>query len=1502
MKKKLIQILMLAIVTVSIGSFVSCKDTNEDLYNELRTTKVDYGTLQDRYDDLLRQLNDHIALYNQARNDIDYLLSCCGIVGGRIDNIENITIPGLQDQIGDILTIDIPYLQGQIEDIKNLLTDDNGNSIIGDLSTLIDPNSGINTITDYLNSLYNQLNILTTNYNNLVNVPGDLLALQNALNTAITDLQGQINELKNSQGSCNCADLLEKINALETRMNTAEANIQGALSRLDNVEAAVITATNLAQAASTAAADAAQVAANAAQAAANAQADANQAKQDAAVAKQNAADALQKALDAINAAAALQTLVDTNTANIAALQNAVQTIQNTLTQYGTLISDNATAIQKNADAIATNVTNIQKNADDIAALKTKINDMQTELTTVSQKANDAFDKATDAYGKATANETAISDLTVRVTANETAISNLQTSLQALQTTVNNLTTQVSTNTTDIDNLKTSVTNLNTTVTNLNTTVSDLSTKVSNLSDKLNTMEAEIAQIQADCAANLEAAKAYTNQEVATLKTELLAEIASQLAKYYTKDEIDAKFGNYYTKDEIDAQQNAQDIKIDANTAKIGELETTVGEHTSAIEAINAALAAIKSCTCDPEVINGILERLAEAEKNIGDNADAIAANTALINSVKDELTELINSQIEAVKTELEGKINDVDGKVDALQLVVSNLNYITPEEVESLVNALQDQVAAELAALNQTDEDFKKRMDIIGDSVKTAFADIVDLKTRVQVLESTTVKIDDYEVDKAAILSRISANETKISDLETRATTLEGEVENLKTDLGKLTTRMNEAEERLDKAEAEIKGLKNDVAALQDYLSKMVTGITIQGALNPWFGSFSTPFDVQSNILITFYGRPKVLGEFPTSKTGNYYGDETLTEKDMEMIEGVKPFKIKVDVPIMYENGYAGKIYMTINPNTADVTGLQPLIVNTKDEVSPFTIEPIKPCTEGALQFGWTSPTRTQSSNGLYMAKVGIQATDLPRISEPRFETTEMKDAIANAKEALITLAETHSTSGTGTNLTKIASDVLTIVKGLSFDRSGLKVSYTTKDANGAETEHSVYSEYNLAATGFQPLGLETLKDLNVKTIPGYGRANKLLDKIANKLHKEVNTAFDKLNNSALVSKIVNLNIKEITLKDLSDELIAKFEIKISDDVTIDGLTYHMQIPANSVVPVKLVKGLTVNGKSVNIPNELFIDPDNPNVSGPTLVVVGDLTTAKVAMKLVVPATNDSMKKYIWFDIEDDQIQGSLDAGNVLTIEDKNIVKFTETAGSYNVTTLSTPDINLKNMIDLSSDTTPTLKLEFTYDLRNEMLEIWGYSQDAISSVNDLLEDIKDIIKEINNALDKINNYANKTIDSNIDKVRDYLDDINKMATGIINSTNSRFQPFMVASTSKGLKRLSGAKNYPTNLGKDITLYPTSQTFELFVPLARKHVAVTNVFSADLSKSAQDGDGDCKAKLNAANTGKLNTVVDGTVREMKLSGLVSGYVYEIAYSALDFHGKMATRKYYVTVE
>ena len=71
MKKKLIKSLMLLVVAVSIGAFVSCKDTNEDLYNQLRTQTVnENASLQERYDDLINTLNSEIDALKAAYDAI----------------------------------------------------------------------------------------------------------------------------------------------------------------------------------------------------------------------------------------------------------------------------------------------------------------------------------------------------------------------------------------------------------------------------------------------------------------------------------------------------------------------------------------------------------------------------------------------------------------------------------------------------------------------------------------------------------------------------------------------------------------------------------------------------------------------------------------------------------------------------------------------------------------------------------------------------------------------------------------------------------------------------------------------------------------------------------------------------------------------------------------------------------------------------------------------------------------------------------------------------------------------------------------------------------------------------------------------------------------------------------------------------------------------------------------------------------------------------------------
>ena len=1269
---------------------------------------------------------------------------------------------------------------------------------------------------------------------------------------------------------------------------------------------------------------------------------------------ETAANALQKAIDADAKATAnalaienLKPAVEANKTAIDELKTKTQTLESTVTNLQTVVNDLSTQVNNNTTAITNNTTAITN-------LTTTVNNLTTQVNTIEGSVDELKTTVAEHTTKLATMEAELATVKTEcaanlLTAKQYAEAQAEAVRTALMTEINNLIAQLANYYTkdqvytkqEVDDLLKQLKD------NLNITINNNTVRIEVLEGKVTTLEGKVVDLQS--------AVDDQGERITALET---------------------KLNGYETLVET---VNGHTTKIEKLTTDLGSLQsivdnlsTTVGQNTSAIatnaaaiEAINAAIAAIKSCTCDPNAITklnediaGILERLAAAEanitKNAGDiatNAEAIAANTKLINDVKKELTDLINEQIDQLKSTLEEQIGAVDHKadsaharIDALQLAFDNLNYITPEEVDDklgdLAELLLDKIHADSLVSAQTDEDFKKRMDIIGDSVATAFQDIITMQTTIAALDAATVKKDDYNADKEEILGKISANETAISDLQDVVETLSDQLTSLEDRIEDLEDRMDVAEANIEQALDDIQDLKSDVAEIQEFLAKQVTGIMIQGTYNPAFGTLDLPFDVQSNILVAYYGKPAKDIEFPTSRTSNYVrAEEALTEKDMQMINGVEVFEHLANIPLMFENNYAGKVYMTINPNTADLSGLELSIVNTQDTESPIKLEGVKKSTE-KLKFGYT-----RGDNGFYEADAVVAPIDVEKVEHISVDKAAIKDAYKEIAEKRL-----------NADIEQVATDVYKVVKSLKLNKSGLKCSYTE---NG--NTHSVYSQYNLAATAIDPLDFASYKDWNYQTVPGYERVNNLLDRISRKAKDKIHIFFKELNESALVEKVCDLQINDIEVPNLSDDLLAKFVLHMDTTFVMDGLKYHLDMKLDKEVTVKFDTTITIpinlEGVTVNVPidydQNVNIDLSTVVVESPTVVVKGYATghanTGNYKAE-VDPITGDTINKVI---IDPDSGQPVYetvlvvpvkdDAGNTvgnaeIDLDDINItadVNASGTAGTIKlngspVATISihktftgTGNVHqnmdyhlvIEKTVDISyqldkwiyfgdgGTDKKNFNLVFSYDMRDAATDLWGQAQHAIGDVNKMLNDLRDIVSEVNNALDKINSYEARignTIDEYIDRVRSYIDKINSKIVGFVNSTNSRFQPFMVAADSKGIKRLSGSKNYPTQLRSDISLYPTSQTMELIVPIARKHVAVTNVFKG--SASAQGGNADCLARLKAANTGKLNTVLDGNVRQIALNGLKSGYVYEIAYSGLDFHGNIATRKYYVTVK
>ena len=381
----------------------------------------------------------------------------------------------------------------------------------------------------------------------------------------------------------------------------------------------------------------------------------------------------------------------------------------------------------------------------------------------------------------------------------------------------------------------------------------------------------------------------------------------------------------------------------------------------------------------------------------------------------------------------------------------------------------------------------------------------------------------------------------------------------------------------------------------------------------------------------------------------------------------------------------------------------------------------------------------------------------------------------------------------------------------------------------------------------------------------------------------------------------------------------------IDTTFVIDGLKYHLDLSETVNVPVKFSQDVNV---PIHIDKDIEIDMSQVEVDAPTIVVTTDVKNSDGSATLLVPV-KDMYNNTIGNAVVDlDQVEVDAKAeidGGQIKLDGIAVAKLKYDANqtvTISVDQTVSTKVNIEKWVyfgdyKLDSEGNPvyvgegngdakTFRILITRDLSDAAESLWGTAQGSLGSVNEMLEQVEKVLEDVNDMLDDINKYntaINNKIEHYIDKVKDYLQNVNDKLANIINSVNSRLQPVMFASDDSGIKNLSQTKNYPTKFaGTTLTLTPTTWTMELAVPVCRKHVAVTNVFKGD--KSAQGGDAACLTALKAANAGgkNINERLDGQTHDLSLAGLKAGYVYELAYSALDYHGKIATRKFYLTVQ
>ena len=537
--------------------------------------------------------------------------------------------------------------------------------------------------------------------------------------------------------------------------------------------------------------------------------------------------------------------------------------------------------------------------------------------------------------------------------------------------------------------------------------------------------------------------------------------------------------------------------------RVKALETAKDQMNQEIQSLKDQLG-----TADDDATkNTIYGRIASLEALVATINGQITDINNTLTTHGDQLAELY--RILDITDGVSGTIKDIYEQIGSNKDAIDALLKITPEDTTAWHGAVQDASAAlSLAKMDSARIDALE--DILGDDFADFKQNVIDALTDA---EGNWINVTDFVEEK---LKNYLTNE----DLDGYAT--DQDLQDVKDAYDKMDVEFKDSLElfqsRIDAVAADLEAktneLNNKLGILQSILNQYVSGVIIQGTNNPVYGTFSIPVGVSSNILAAYYGNLKngdvgfpvttndsqFAGKYVFSKDGT---GTTLTEEDLEMLRKKGSIEKEVYAAadhkylVSDEVGNAGTLYLTINPVGQDHTNATPTLENSAGVQSMVALSPLKP-SDKVLSFGYTRNV----ANGFYETKATVYEESIDEV-KPRVSYEDMKEIYNEAKNIVKKLIDNKSTAGIDvkplvTSLYSAVSNVL--------DANAVKFSWTAKDeeGNGIDTERSVVSKYELAATAIRPLSYNTWINANYDRLPGIGHVEDIIGKVFDKIQNAI--------------------------------------------------------------------------------------------------------------------------------------------------------------------------------------------------------------------------------------------------------------------------------------------------------------------------------------------------------------------------------------------------------------
>lgn len=541
---------------------------------------------------------------------------------------------------------------------------------------------------------------------------------------------------------------------------------------------------------------------------------------------------------------------------------------------------------------------------------------------------------------------------------------------------------------------------------------------------------------------------------------------------------------------------------------------------------------------------------------------------------------------------------------------------------------------------------------------------------------------------------------------------------------GSLYYRMKQVEDRLDN--------------LEEALKKLVTGVIVQDVVNPAFGSYSSLLtNMQTTMLVGYHGEIASSTIFPNS----------------ESVDPVCRFW-PGDVSLEETPGNAGLLYLTINPNTVDFTGLTLDLVDSNDDLCAITLGAARKATydDPELTFGFT---RSADDNGLYI----VPAT----LSKSAVNNEDLKINIPadTYKKFASDLISVNSKSDLKPVMKDIAEIAVKSAQALKMPKYGVKCSWD--DNNGT---HSVYSQYNIAAVSFQPLGFYTVDGIFAEGGQywrGYDKAKSLITRLAKKAGRGIVSTIDKqLGLDKISTDLGNISVNRIKEIKLTDEQRKQLKVTFELDTT---LYVHLKVNANADFSQALDE------------MEIYTEYE----------IVGEGTSATIQ-----PV--ESSKKTIKYLKDEDAIKVNASVDQVAE-------------GGAGISTFV---IHFKKA--------------FTVDMTGTIDQLLGGINDGFADTNEMLDALEVLMKDANDMIANIRKMEAK-VESGayVNRIYKYLD---KIAEKVGVYAPMLFKPVLLMDSDSGFG-LVGTYGAPSTVTTtNVTLIPTTYSAELISPIFKKYIRV----------------------------------------------------------------------------